>query len=222
MKKILVVAVHPDDETLMCGGTLMKHKHNGDKIYWLIVTGISTEFGWEKIKVENREKEIKKVSDLYGFDRIFKLNFPSTRLDEIPINNIVSAISKIFKEVKPNIVYLPNRSDVHTDHQITFKAAYSCTKNFRYPFIEKIYMGETLSETEFAPSLTETAFIPNTFVDISEYFDEKIRVLRTFASEIMEGNMPRSISTIESLAKYRGSSIGKKYAESFVLLKEIC
>lgn len=220
MNKILVVAVHPDDETLMCGGALLKHKNNGDEIYWLIITNISEKHGWKEDVVRKRQQEISKVSKMYGFDKTFKLNFPTTKLDEIPINNIVSSISDVFNEVKPNIVYLPNRSDVHTDHQITFKAAYSCTKNFRYPFIEKIYMGETLSETEYAPALNETAFIPNTFVDITEFFNLKMKILNVFTSEIMESPMPRSAETIEALAKYRGSSVSCKYAESFVLLKE--
>ncbi len=221
MKKVIVVAVHPDDETLMCGGTLLKHKHQGDQIYWLIVTNMSTKHGWGKELVERRQQEISKVSKMYGFKKTFKLDFPTTKLDEIPISDIISAISKVFNEVKPNIVYLPNRSDVHTDHQIVFKAAYSCTKNFRYPFIKKTYMGETLSETEFAPALYETAFIPNTFVDITECFDKKIEILNVFATEVMESPLPRSSNTIEALARYRGSTISVKYAESFVLLKEI-
>ncbi|MBT5068750.1 MAG: PIG-L family deacetylase, partial [Candidatus Marinimicrobia bacterium] len=77
-KKVLVVAPHPDDETLGCGGTLLKHKANGDGIYWLIITNIDEKNGWQKKRVESRQQEIDKVSEMYGFSKIFKLNFPTT------------------------------------------------------------------------------------------------------------------------------------------------
>jgi N-acetylglucosamine malate deacetylase 1 len=221
MKKVIVVAVHPDDETLGCGGTLLRHKAEGNEIYWLIVTNILAKEGWAKDFVDKRQEEIDKVSGRYGFKRTFKLDFPTTRLDEIPISELINAISRVFNDVKPNIVYLPNRSDVHSDHQITFQAAYSCTKNFRYPFIERILMMETISETEFAPPLGEMTFTPNTYVNIENYFDKKIEIFKCYESEIMASPYPRSIETIESLARYRGSAISKKYTEAFVLLKEI-
>jgi N-acetylglucosamine malate deacetylase 1 len=220
-KKVIVVAVHPDDETLGCGGTLLRHKAEGDEIYWLIVTNITAKEGWDKKFVDKRQDEIDEVSKRFGFKKTFKLDFPTTRLDQIPKGELITSISRIFNEVKPNIVYLPNRSDVHSDHQITFQAAYSCTKNFRYPFIEKIIMMETISETEFAPALAETAFIPNLYVNIEDYFDKKIEIFNCFESEVMTGPFPRSIETILSLAIIRGSSISKKYAEAFQLLKEI-
>ncbi len=221
MKKILVVAVHPDDETLMCGGTLLKHKKAGDKIYWLIVTNISEKYGFKNDVVEKRQKEISEVAKLYEFEKTFKLDFPTTKLDKIPIGEIISSISKVINEVQPHTIYMSNRTDVHTDHQIAFDAAFSCTKNFRYPFIKRILMGETISETEFAPALREKAFVPNIYVDITDFFEQKIEILKIFESEIMPNYLPRSIFTITALSNWRGSSIGKQNAESFVLLKEI-
>jgi len=221
MKKILVVAVHPDDETLMCGGALLKQKKEGDEINWLIVTNISEKHGWKKEDVGKREKEISQVAEMYGFVKTYKLDFPTTKLDEIPLGKIISSISKVINEVKPHTIYLPNRSDIHSDHRIVFEAAFSCTKNFRFPFIKRIYMGETISETEFAPALNETAFIPNVYVDITDFFERKIEILKIYKSEIMKNNLPRSISAVTALSVWRGSSIGKKYAEAFVLLKEI-
>ncbi|GAH39945.1 unnamed protein product, partial [marine sediment metagenome] len=156
--KILVISPHPDDETLGCGGTILKHKDIGDKIYWLIITNISVKNEWDRDIVEKRQKEIETTAEMYGFEKTFKLDYPTEKLDTIPIQEIIKSISKVILEVKPEIIYLPNRSDVHTDHHITFKAVYSCTKNFRYPFIKKILMYETLSETEFSPALPENAF----------------------------------------------------------------
>jgi len=219
--KILVISSHPDDETLGCGGTILKHKDVGDKIYWLIVTNIDIKDGWDKDTVEKRQKEIKRVAEMYGFEKIFKLDYPAAKLDVIPIQKIIESISKVIFEIKPEIIYLPNRSDAHTDHQITFKTAYSCTKNFRYPFIRKILMYETLSETEFAPALPENTFIPNVFVDITKYFEKKLEIFKIYKSEVMEEPLPRSLGSIKALTKYRGSQIGVEYAEGFMLVREI-
>lgn len=221
-KKVLVIAPHPDDETLGCGGSLLKHIDNGDLVYWLIVTNAFPNkfYNWNEEMISVRQQEIDIVSKLYGFEETIKLNFPSSELDIVPMHELVGSISGVIKEVLPEIVYLPNRSDVHTDHQIIFKAAYSCTKNFRFPFIEKVLMYETLSETEFTPALTEYAFIPNVFNDISGFFERKIEIMEIYKSEIMNSPLPRSIDSIRSHSKCRGSRIGSEYAEAFQLIFE--
>lgn len=221
MSRILITSAHPDDETLGCGGTILKHKENGDEIYWMLITNIDIENGWNEEIVIRRQKEIDKVCKLYGFCRTFKLNFPAAKLDTIPMNVLIDSISKVFRTVKPEIIYLPNRTDVHTDHQIVFKAVYSCTKSFRYPFVNRVLMYECLSETEFAPACRDSIFIANMFVDITPYFDQKIEIMKIYNSEIMEDPFPRSLEAIECLSKMRGSRIGKKYAEAFSVLLDI-
>ena len=215
--KILVVAVHPDDETLGCGGTLLKHKHNGDEIYWLICTKIDEGSDYYAV----RENEIKQASDIYKFDGVFSLGLKTMRVDEYSMRDLIGKISKVINEVEPSIIYLPFKGDVHSDHRKIFEASYSCTKVFRYPFIKKIYMMETLSETEFAPGVKEDAFVPNSFVDISKYLDKKIEIMKIFKSEIGEHPFPRSERNLIALATLRGATCGCEYAESFMLLKEI-
>lgn len=220
MNKVIVIAPHPDDETLGCGATLCKHKAEGDEIYWLLVTNIDEEHGWPVDSVEARQKEIETVSRLYGFTKMFKLDFPATRLDTIPVVDLIAGINAVFREVEPNIIYLPNRSDIHTDHQVVFKAAMSCCKDFRSPFIKRILMYEVLSETEFAPALGENAFLPDVLVDVSKYFHRKVEIFRAYSSELMESPLPRSAETVTGLARYRGSRIGCEYGEAFSLLFE--
>ncbi len=215
--KILVVAVHPDDETLGCGGTLLKHKTNGDQIHWLICTTANNSHNYYK----KREKEINKVSKLFNFSSVNKLLLEPTKVDQYSMAEIIEKISKIVNKIKPNIIYLPFRDDIHTDHKKIFEASYSCTKSFRHSFIKKIYMMETLSETEFAPSINKDNFIPNTFVDISKFLDKKIQIIKVYKSEINKHPFPRSVKSIKALAAYRGSTSGYKFAESFVLLKEM-
>ena len=220
MNKVLIIAPHPDDETLGCGGTIIKHKSDGDKIYWLIVTNMLEEEGFDKDRVKERQVEIDNVSKEYGFEEIFKLDFPTTKLDMIPKAEIIKAISNVVCKVNAELVYVPSKNDVHSDHKITFESVMSAVKTSRSPFVKKILMYETLSETEFAPALNEFTFTSNVFIDISEYFRKKLDIMKIYDSEIMSSNLPRSLSSIEALARFRGSRIGKKYAESFILIYE--
>jgi LmbE family N-acetylglucosaminyl deacetylase len=217
LNKILVIAVHPDDETLGCGGTLLKHKSDGDEIHWLICTTIDKEHSYYKI----REKEIDKVSNQYGFNSMHNLRLKTMQVDEYSMSELIGKISKVVNDVKPNILYLPFKGDVHSDHRKIFEASFACTKSFRYTFTKKIYMMETLSETEFAPSTKEDSFIPNVFVDISKFMDKKIEIMKIFESEIAEYPFPRSEKNIRALGTLRGATCGCEYAESFMLLKEI-
>ena len=153
------------------GGTLLRHKANGDKIHWLICTTLNKNNSYYK----NREKEISKVSKLYNFNSIHQLQFETTRVDQYSMSDL----------------------------------------------IKKIYMMETLSETDFAPSFKEDSFTSNTFVDISRYITKKIKIMKVYKSEIKKHPFPRSEKNIRALATFRGSTSGHTFAESFVLLKEI-
>jgi len=216
MNKVLVIAVHSDDETLGCGGTLLKHKANGDEIHWLIATEME-----ESKNTSQRNAEIDQVEELYDFDSVHRLELSTTKIDEYSMSELITKISSVVNKVKPNIIYLPFKGDVHSDHKYIFDAAYSCTKSFRYPFIKKIYMMETLSETEYSVSTKEDSFVPNVFIDISEYMGKKIELMNIYESEIGKHPFPRSERNIRALATFRGATSGCNYAESFVLLKEI-
>lgn len=217
MNKVLVVAVHPDDETLGCGGTLLKHKSNGDEIYWLVVTTIDKNHPY----FPKRQEEIERVVKMYDFDGVYNLEIPTQRVDECSMSELIGKISKVVNEVEPHTIYLPFKNDVHSDHRVVFDAAYSCTKSFRYPFVKRILMMETLSETEFTPSIPSESFAPNVFVDISEFFEKKMEIMRVYESELSNHPFPRSEKNLEALATLRGATGGVEYAESFMLLKEI-
>ncbi|MEN2768688.1 PIG-L deacetylase family protein [Ornithinibacillus xuwenensis] len=221
MNKVLVIAPHPDDETLGCGGTVLRHKQEKDEIHWLIVTGISEEDGFTKERITTRDIEIDNVSNYYNFDSTTKLNFPTTRLDEIPMGKLVASIGEVVNQIKPTIIYLPYRGDIHTDHKYVFDAVISCTKWFRYESIKKILVYETLSETEFGINPDNNNFRPNVYVNIENYFNKKVEIMKTYKSELGEFPFPRSIDAMDALAKYRGVTAGVKYAEAFMLLKEI-
>jgi len=221
MKNIIVISAHPDDEILGAGGTLLKHKSKGDNLAWVIVTSMTEEQGYSKEKIADREKEIKKVSQMVGFSNVYRLNYPVVTLNSDSMNDMVPEISSIFLEFKPEVIYVMNRSDAHSDHRYTFNSVMSCTKSFRYPFIKKIFMYECISETEFAPQLHEKVFIPNYFVDISDFFKQKLKIMQVYESELGVHPFPRSERNIEALATFRGASVGVEYAESFQIVKII-
>ena len=218
---ILVVSVHPDDETLGCGGTILKHKKLKDNIFWMIVTSPTRDSGYSQDFITERKDQINRVEKAYGFNNTFQLNFPTTRLHSIDFTDIIKKMARLIEKIKPEVIYSVNRSDIHTDHQITAKALASCTKAFRAPSIKKILMYECLSETEFAPALPENVFIPNIYSDISEFLEEKIQIMGIYQSEIHPSPMPRSFDSLRALARYRGTTICTKYAEAFMLIKEI-
>ncbi len=222
MNKVLFIAVHPDDETLGCGGTILKHKAQGDEIYWLVVTNatknhplhFSDEF------VEMRDKLVDTVSEAYGFNETVKLNLPTQMLHAVDMKDFVVAVDAVFKRIQPNVIYMPFRGDVHSDHRAAFEAIYACTKSFRKPYIENIYMIEALSETEFAPAIPGDTFVPNVYVDITDFMDRKLEIMNMYSKEVMKEPYPRSLSSIKAQARVRGSRAGVMFAEAFMLLYE--
>lgn len=220
-KNIIIISAHPDDEILGVGGTLLKHKMNGDSIYWLITTTAYEKDGFSEEFLKSRQEEIKKVAKELGVIKTFILPYPTMALSSSSLISMVPEVSKVFTEVEPEIIYCLNRSDAHSDHRITFNAVMACTKSFRYPYIKKVYMYECLSETEFAPVLAEKAFLPNHYVDISNYLEDKLRIMEIYKSELGDHPFPRSLKNIEALATYRGASVGVVYAEAFQLVKSI-
>lgn len=220
--KTLVVAPHPDDELLGCGGTLLRRVAESGTVGWLLMTAITVEKGWSSERIEQRAIEINQVRKGLHIDpsHLYALNFPTAELDCASMTTLVGQISDVFSVFEPNEVFLPHPSDVHSDHRVTFEAASACTKWFRYPSVKRVMTYETLSETEFGLNPVEKAFQPNLFVNISEQLEEKISLLEIYRSELGEHPFPRSLEAVKSLALLRGSQMGAKAAEAFQVLRE--
>lgn len=217
--KTIVIAPHPDDEVLGVGGTLLRRKAEGAKVAWLIVTAISVQSGWIEEKVKQRADEIKRITELFGFDEVFTLNFPTTQLDRVSMSDLVTGISEAFRSFQPEEVFVPHPSDVHTEHRVVFDAAASCTKWFRRPSVKRVLAYETLSETDFGLS-TVQGFRPNVFVNIEAFLGDKLRAMDIYASELGAFPFPRSHEAIRALATLRGAASGFKAAEAFELLQQ--
>jgi LmbE family N-acetylglucosaminyl deacetylase len=220
--KTLVIAPHPDDELLGCGGTLLRRAAEGGTIGWLLMTAITEEAGWQPEKVAQRSREIKQVREGLGLhsEHFFPLAFPTAELDSIPMSTLVSRISDVFKQFQPEEVLLPYPGDVHSDHRITFEAACACTKWFRYPSVRRVLAYETPSETDFGIDPRDSGFKPNVFVDISQFIDRKLELMAIYESEMGEFPFPRSEKALRGLAQVRGSQAGFEAAEAFMLIRE--
>lgn len=221
MAKVLVIAPHPDDETLGCGGSLLKHKSHGDAINWLIFTTMDKESGFSDEQILSRQKQIEMVSKKYNFNKVYHFDYPAAELDRYSYKDLVSSLSSVLNKLNPEIIYVPNPADVHTDHSIVFKVAESCSKSFRYPFIKSVRVYETLSETGFDLNPYARLFKPNLWINISDHLDSKIDIMRCYEDEIADHPFPRSEQSIRSLASLRGSQSGCHYAEAFMSVKEI-
>ncbi len=217
--KILVIAPHPDDEILGCGGTLLRRKVEGAKLAWLIVTDISEQQGWSLERVQERKSEIAQITKLVGFNVVYNLRLPPAQLDTLPVNQLIEEFSKIFNEYKPQEIYLPHYSDVHTDHRIVFDITMSCAKWFRYPSIQRVLSYETISETDFGLR-PDKIFSPNIFVNISAHMEDKIQLMSIYQSEMGDFPFPRSEQAVRAQATLRGAASGFMSAEAFQLLKE--
>lgn len=218
-KTVLMVSAHPDDETLGAGGTLLRHSKQGDKIIWLIVTNIFKHQGFSKQRISERQEEIEQVAERFSVQETVKLDYPTGNLSSDNLGSLISDISEIVRDHKPEVIYTMNRSDAHSDHRIIFDAVMACTKSFRYPFIREVLMYECISETEFAPALPEKQFQPNCYVDISDELEEKIEIMNIYESEMGNHPFPRSEQNIKALATYRGATAGVEYAEAFQIIK---
>lgn len=220
--RILVIAPHPDDETLGCGGALLRHRAEGCEIHWIVVTSTFLP-QWSDEFIERKAQEVAAVGEAYGMASIQKLGFPTTRLDEIPMSQLIDGLRQGIENVRPDVVYLIHDGDVHTDHHAVFTATLSVLKTFYMKKwgVRRILSFETLSSTEAAPQQSHRLFIPNVYTEVTPYLERKLELMAMYQTEVLSDPLPRGPSAIRALARYRGASIGVEYAEAFMLIREV-
>ena len=220
MSKVVVVAPHPDDETLGVGGTILKHKTQGDAVHWLIVAAARQQDGHSALVVETEAQEIAAAASRYRFDSIHQLGLPVARLETLPMADVVAKIGEAFQHVQPDLVYLPYAGDIHTDHAVVFAAASSCAKWFRCGSVKRVLVYETPSETDASIDPDANGFRPNVYVDITPFLDQKIETMSGYATQYGSFPFPRSERALRSLAAVRGAAAGFEAAEAFMLVRE--
>tara|TARA_Y200000002_G_C22572741_1_gene617385 strand:- start:396 stop:1058 length:663 start_codon:yes stop_codon:yes gene_type:complete len=217
MKTIAFVAPHPDDETIGCGGTILKYINKNYKVHWIIAT--KPKKNLKSLKLYSNE--IERVKKFYKFFKVHKLNLPSTYLDKVPKNKIIKKFKDIFSKISVNYAFIPYEHDAHSDHKIINESCLASLKWFRQKSIEKILTYEVLSETNFNfKDKNNIIFKPNLYIDITKTIKDKINVIKIYKSEFSSHPFPRNIKAIKSQGIIRGSESGFKYAEAFKILYE--
>jgi len=215
---VLVVAPHPDDETLGCGGTLLRLAAQGARLGWLIVTGMTEQY--TDAQRQQRADTVAKVTEAYGFAEVYPLDKPTAELDTLPMSELIEGIGTVFADFQPDWLLLPHSGDAHSDHRVVFDACVACSKWFRYPSIKRVMSYETLSETDAAlPVSGWPVFQPNYFINIGEQLSRKLEIMELYDSELGEFPFPRSRVALEAQAKLRGTQSGYQAAEAFMLLR---
>jgi LmbE family N-acetylglucosaminyl deacetylase len=220
--RVLVIAPHPDDETLGCGGTLLKHIAAGDSVSWVIVTK-AYEPRWSTDVIERRERQIELVSAAYNFANRFRLTFPAARLDTVPLEDLLAAINEIVAEVKPDWIYTVHAGDIHSDHRVVFEATMSAVKSFNSANngVSRLLSYETISSTDAMPPGPTTVFLPNVYCDITPFLERKLEIMSLYEGEVHPYPLPRALESIRALARFRGATVATEYAEAFMLLREL-
>lgn len=214
--KILVFAPHNDDEVLGVGGTIAKYVREGHEVY---VCEVTKSASIERLRIIR--EEAMKAHNLLGISQTFFLDFPVVKLNEIPIMDLNAEFTRVIDAVKPDIAFIPHRGDMHRDHLVVSHCAMVAMRPIGANIVKEIYAYETLSETEWNIPSVENAFIPNVWVDISEYIDIKLEAMSCYKSQLMQPPHPRSNEIIKALASVRGSTVNAKFAESFMLIRKI-
>ncbi|MFQ3632952.1 PIG-L deacetylase family protein [Roseiflexus sp.] len=217
---VLVVAAHPDDEVLGCGGVTARHVAHGDHVYALVVTrGIPEIFAPERDEADRQDSQ--RAHQILGGAGIFFLDFPAPRLDIVPGHELADAIRDVIVSVRADVVYAPFGGDLHGDHKSVHLATLVASRPINNCPVRRLLCYETLSETDWASPLDGDAFRPTVFVDISDVLERKLEALACFRNELKQPPHPRSLRAVEALARMRGSTAGLMAAEAFMLVREI-
>lgn len=222
---ILVFAPHPDDEVIGCGGTIARHIAEGDMVFVCIVTrGKPPVYNHSPSLLKeiphDLYDEIEKSHSILGIKKTYYLQFPAVMLETVPRHELNRKVSELVNRIKPDVVYMPHFGDIQKDHALTSEAVMVAARPKGESIIQAVYSYETLSETEWNIPHASNAFIPNLYVDISEFLNKKLEAMKSFRSQLCEFPNPRSIEAMTALAKYRGSTMGADAAEAFMLIRE--
>ena len=224
---VLVVAAHPDDEVLGCGGTIARHADLGDTVQILIVAEGSTsrqlirdrhQAFEELISLENAAKT---AGSILGAAGVELLDLPDNRLDSLDRLDLIKCIEDRIECYQPHVVYVHHAGDVNVDHRRLHEAVITACRPMPGQFVKRILSYEVASSTEWQPPGSSPAFLPNWFVDISSQWQRKREALVAYAAEMRDWPHARSFEALEHLAKWRGAQVGVEAAEAFFLLRQM-
>jgi N-acetylglucosamine malate deacetylase 1 len=219
--KVLIVAAHPDDEVLGCGGTIARHADAGDAVDILFVSdGVGARAG-STADLDRRCKSARAAAEILGARPPYFLNLPDNRLDSVPLLDIIKAIEKFVFELSPTRVYTHHSGDLNIDHRLVHEAVVTACRPISESHVRYLFAFEVLSSTEWGTHAGEAQFWPDHFVDVHNQMDRKLAALAAYAEEMHPFPHPRSIEAVRALATMRGATAGLEAAEGFLTIRVI-
>jgi N-acetylglucosamine malate deacetylase 1 len=225
--KVLVLAAHPDDEALGCGGTIAKHSINGDDISVVILAeGLTSRDRYRNREIHEKELSelaisAKKANQILGTSSLILHDFPDNRMDSIDLLDIIKIVEDYIQKIKPEIIYTHHSGDINIDHRRIHEAVVTACRPYPDQAVKTLLFFEVASSTEWQSPISAPFFAPNWFNDISATLECKLLALEAYGSEMHQWPHARSIKALESLARWRGAGIGVNAAEAFVLGRNI-
>jgi len=212
-RSVLVIAAHPDDELLGCGGTIALHTQLGDEVTAVIACeGESLRYGPGGV---GQKDNMQQAAQILGITNVHHLGFPDQRLDTMTLLEVIQPLERIVEEVQPSVVYCHHGGDINRDHQLLFQASLVATRPVQ-PFIETVCAFDTASSTEWG---YPRSFLPDTWVDITATLEQKIRAMACYESEVRQYPHPRSLDALRYRARAWGNQHCMDAAEVFVTIR---
>ncbi len=225
-KKVMVIAAHPDDDVLGCGGTISKLARQGVDIRVVFIAEGTTcryqhpkNFDQRVIKekIDYRNKCGIKALQALGVDNYVFYNLPCGKLDQEPVISIGKIIEQEIKKYEPDTIFTHSKKDVNVDHQIVYQATLQATRPGAKNAVDVVLSYEVLSSSEWNFS---EPFAPNFFIEISKKdVDNKVKAMSYYDTEVKPLPFPRCEDMIRMTCSTRGSQIGVKNAEAFSLIR---
>ncbi len=222
-RNVLVVAAHPDDEVLGCGGTLARHVAEGDAVHVLFMAdGVGSRLGNSETATDVAPRNHCKANALkiLGVSSNHSFDFPDNQMDSVALLDIVKPLENVIQSIKPCTIYTHHGGDLNVDHRTTHQAVLTACRPQPGHSVKEILTFEVMSSTEWADP-GQRPFCPNVFVDISAHWRTKFEALGAYAGEMRNPPHSRSIEHLEILAKHRGACVGVDKAEGFVMVRRI-
>lgn len=224
---VVIIAAHPDDEVLGCGGTIARLTGEGHDVYvGILGEGITSRFQKHEQPnhemVDHLQDQCRQVSKLLGVKELCLYNLPDNQFDTVPLLEIVKTVEGLINRFQPQIVYTHHAGDLNIDHVITHRAVMTATRPVENCHVKEIYAFEVPSSSEWAFFQFKPAFQPNVFVDISATLETKLKAMQIYESEVHSFPHPRSSRGLRSIAERWGSSVGLHSAEPFQLIRKVC
>lgn len=225
MEKVLVIAAHPDDEVLGMGGTIAKLVKEGSVVDVLIVTDGSSSQYRESERlgeiIEAKKLETRNCANVLGVRDIYYGGLPDMKLDCTPHIDINQAIECVIDKVQPDTVFTHFWGDVNMDHQNVYKSTLVTVRPVLGQVVRNLYCYRVPSSTEWTPNKEDTMFMPNYFVDIEPYAEQKYKAFACYSTELRDYPHPRSVQYLRESDKAAGLRVGMLAAEEFVMLRKL-